>query len=199
MKLSLVVLTPGKMKGKPIPVQLSQFLIGRDPQCHLRPASPIVSNRHCALLVRRGKVYVRDFDSTNGTYVNEKVIKKETVLHDQDLLRIGPVAFSVRIETEAPVPVPAGRRTAVPVDDEAAAALLLSLQEQAETGEPGPIDEGAEVPGGSTVMDIIHGEAAKPPEEDGKPEKKPSQKTARGDSSSAADAILRRYLQRPRS
>ena len=30
MKLSLVVLTPGKMEGKSIPVTLSQFLIGRD-------------------------------------------------------------------------------------------------------------------------------------------------------------------------
>jgi hypothetical protein len=49
MKLSLVVLTPGKMEGKSIPITLSQFLIGRDPQCHLRPASALVSKRHCAL------------------------------------------------------------------------------------------------------------------------------------------------------
>src|SRR4051794_14148341 len=35
MKLSLEVLTPGKGEGKIIPITLSQFLIGRDPQCHL--------------------------------------------------------------------------------------------------------------------------------------------------------------------
>jgi predicted component of type VI protein secretion system len=195
MKLSLVVLTPGKMKGKPIAVQLSQFLIGRDPQCHLRPASPIVSNRHCALLTRKGKVFVRDFNSTNGTFVNEKAIKKETQLHDQDLLRVGPVAFSVRIETEAAVPVAVAKKPTVPVDDEAAAALLLSLQEQAD-GETGPVDEGAEVPGGSTVMDIIHSAPEPTPLPDN--DQKDVKKTALGDTSSAADAILRRYLQRPR-
>lgn len=195
MKLSLVVLTPGKMKGKPIAVQLSQFLIGRDPQCHLRPASPIVSNRHCALLTRKGKVFVRDFKSTNGTFVNEKAIKKETQLHDQDLLRVGPVAFSVRIETEAAVPVPIAKKPAAPVDDEAA-ALLLSLQEQANGDEAGPVDEDAEVPGGSTVMDIIHSDPAPTPLPDNN--QKDAKKTALGDTSSAADAILRRYLQRPR-
>ena len=39
MKLSLVVLTAGKQEGKVLPIGLQQFLIGRDPQCHLRPAS----------------------------------------------------------------------------------------------------------------------------------------------------------------
>jgi hypothetical protein len=39
MKLSLVVLTPGKGEGR-MNLYLPQFLIGRDPQCHLRPAVP---------------------------------------------------------------------------------------------------------------------------------------------------------------
>jgi hypothetical protein len=45
MKLSLIVLTPGKMEGKTIPIRLPQFLIGRDPQCHLRSASSLISKR----------------------------------------------------------------------------------------------------------------------------------------------------------
>ena len=66
MKLSLVVLTSGKSEGQEIPVPQAQFVIGRDPKCNLRPASPIISKRHCALLIRNGKVFVRDFDSTNA-------------------------------------------------------------------------------------------------------------------------------------
>src|SRR5205823_9870352 len=74
MKLSLVVLTPGKTEGKILSIPLAQFVIGRDPQCHLRPASLSITTRHCALIQRDGKAFVRDFDSTNGTFVNDKPV-----------------------------------------------------------------------------------------------------------------------------
>jgi pSer/pThr/pTyr-binding forkhead associated (FHA) protein len=106
MKLSLEVLTEGKQKGKILPITLSQFLIGRDPQCHLRPASPLISKRHCALLQRDGKVYVRDFDSTNGTFVNEQPVKGEVELKNNDHLKVGPIAFNVVLQTGASVSRP---------------------------------------------------------------------------------------------
>jgi predicted component of type VI protein secretion system len=98
MKLSLEVLTEGKQKGKTLPITLSQFLIGRDAQCHLRPASPLISKRHCALLQRDGKVYVRDFDSTNGTFVNEQQVRGEVELKNKDHLKVGPIAFVVLLQ-----------------------------------------------------------------------------------------------------
>jgi pSer/pThr/pTyr-binding forkhead associated (FHA) protein len=103
MKLSLVVLTPGKMQGQALEIKLAQFLVGRDPQCHLRPASALISKRHCALLQRDGKVFVRDFDSTNGTAVNDQPVKGEVELHHDDQLKIGPLLFGVRIEATSPV------------------------------------------------------------------------------------------------
>ena len=133
MKLSLVVLTPGKMEGKSIPITLSQFLIGRDPQCQLRPASALISKRHCALLVREGKAFVRDFESTNGTLVNDELIKGETELHQGDRLKIGPLDFRVELEVPAavnkPTPVPKPAVAVGSSDDEAAAAMLLSVQD----------------------------------------------------------------------
>src|SRR5262245_46361022 len=104
MKLSLVVLTPGKQLGKALPITLSQFVIGRDPQCHLRPASVAVSKRHCAILVRNGKVFVRDFDSTNGTFVNDQQIKGEVELKHEDKLKVGALIFSVQIDQTAATP-----------------------------------------------------------------------------------------------
>src|SRR5438034_2576497 len=105
MKLSLVV-NDGVHKGKVIPIPLKQFVIGRDPQCHLRPASPIISKRHCALLVKGGKVFVRDFGSTNGTFVNDEPVKGERQLSHDDLLKIGPLSFRVNIEAATPVDKP---------------------------------------------------------------------------------------------
>ena len=142
MKLSLVVLNPGKMEGKAIPVTLSQFLIGRDPQCQLRPASPLISKRHCAVLVRGEQAFVRDFDSTNGTFVNGQAVKGERELHNDDRLKVGPLDFRVALEAQVPVskptPVPEAKAPAGSPDDEAAAALLLSV---ADDGTPERAEE----------------------------------------------------------
>ncbi len=122
MKLSLVVLTPGANQGKALEIKLSQFVVGRDPQCHLRPASPMISKRHCAILQRDGKAFVRDFDSTNGTFVNNAQIKGEVELHDGDQLKIGPLLFKVTIDSTTPVnrptpppPTKAAAQTTQPV------------------------------------------------------------------------------------
>jgi pSer/pThr/pTyr-binding forkhead associated (FHA) protein len=106
MKLSLEVMTDGKQKGKLLPIGLPQFLIGRDPQCQLRPASPSISKRHCAVIQREGRAFVRDFDSTNGTFVNDRQIKGEIELQHGDVLRIGPIMFTVHLEVGAPVNKP---------------------------------------------------------------------------------------------
>ena len=102
MKLSLVVKAAGKLEGKVLPITLSQFVVGRDPQCQLRPASAMISKRHCAVIQREGKAYVRDFGSTNGTFVNDQAVKDEIELHNNDQLKIGPLLFQVQIAHDAP-------------------------------------------------------------------------------------------------
>jgi len=136
MKLSLVVVSEGKASGQSIPVKLSQFIIGRDPQCHLRPASSVISKRHCALITKDGKVYVRDFDSTNGTFVNEQQIKGQRELKNGDVLKLGPVVLRVQMEGAAAVDKPTPRPAARPGaggEDDMAAMMLMD-------------DEGAAVP-----------------------------------------------------
>lgn len=122
MKLSLVVLTPGANQGKVLEIKLAQFVVGRDAQCHLRPASPMISKRHCALLQREGKAFIRDFDSTNGTFVNNAQVKGEVELQDGDQLKMGPLLFKVKIESTTPVnrptpppPTKAAAQTGQPV------------------------------------------------------------------------------------
>jgi predicted component of type VI protein secretion system len=103
MKLSLVVQTPGHNQGKVLEIKLSPFVVGRDPQCHLRPASSRISKRHCAVLQRDNKVFVRDFEGINGTFVNDEQVQSEVELHDGDRLRMGRLLFDVKIEVAAPV------------------------------------------------------------------------------------------------
>jgi len=101
MKVSLIVAT-GAHYGKVIPITGPQFLIGRDAQCHLRPASQAISKRHCGVLIRDGKVYVRDYGSTNGTVVNDETIQDAEVLVESGAsLKIGPLDFTVQVEKTA--------------------------------------------------------------------------------------------------
>jgi predicted component of type VI protein secretion system len=208
MKLSIVVLTPGPSQGKVIPINAPQFVIGRDPSCQLRPASIHISKRHCALVRRDGKVFVHDFGSTNGTFVNDRQIKGEIELLDADQLRVGPLLFAVHLEPppiNRPTPLPPTKETtqklasgpaASPVteepagasgDEENAAAMLLAMQDR-EDSEASPR---VEVPEGSTVFDVPAPTAAD------KEKEKPKQPS--GDTSTVAKSILEKYLKRPRS
>jgi predicted component of type VI protein secretion system len=140
MKFSLIVLTHGEMEGKKIQIRWPEFLIGRDPRCHLRSASPLISQRHCALLICNERVVVRDLDTNNGTLINGIPVKGETSLDDGDRLKVGPLEFQAVLEepeAKATSPLP----VAMTPEDEAASLLLEADEDPADRPEPG--DEAA--------------------------------------------------------
>jgi pSer/pThr/pTyr-binding forkhead associated (FHA) protein len=112
MKLSLVV-AQGVHTGKIIPITTAEFVIGRDPQCQLRPASPAVSKQHCAIAVRDTKVFIRDCGSTNGTFVNGEQVAGDREVKSGDRLRVGPLEFDLRIEADAATAKPTAKPAAV--------------------------------------------------------------------------------------
>jgi pSer/pThr/pTyr-binding forkhead associated (FHA) protein len=234
MKLSLVVLTAGKWEGKVIPITLSQFLIGRDPQCHLRPASPVISKRHCALLVREDKVFLKDFDSTNGTFLNDRQIKGEVELRNGDELKVGAITFTVKLEASTPVdkvtPAPPTKTPVPATKAPAAAAAPAAATAPAAAGAPASAapppaktsaksgndeddvaamllgigdEEGGsnEVPQGSTVFDLPAPgtQEGQPPAEGDKAAKEKTPPKPPGNTSTAAAAILQKYMKRPRA
>jgi pSer/pThr/pTyr-binding forkhead associated (FHA) protein len=204
MKLSLVVLTPGKLEGKVIPVSLAQFVIGRDPQCHLRPANPIISKRHCAIVIQNGKAILRDFNSTNGTFLNKEQITGDRELNNGDEINIGPLTFGVRLEVgtavDKPTPVPPTKTNSKHEEDEAAAAMLLSTP----TDDTASATGGQEIPGGSTILELaaVNQDTEANPAGTGSKEEKTKYdkaKEAQADTSIAAKAILNKYMRRSRT
>jgi pSer/pThr/pTyr-binding forkhead associated (FHA) protein len=208
MKLSLVVLSEGKGQGQSIPIALSQFIIGRDPQCQLRPSSALISKRHCALIARSGKHFIRDFDSTNGTFLNDEPVKGEREIKHEDNLKVGPLLFRVVIEGTVAVnkPTPLPKTLDKPDnDDDSVAAMLLDL---ADEGGSAPAKSADGVPDGTTMMEMPSPFTKAP--DDAKPaapadpkaeakaaaEKK---KKETGNTSDAARAILEKYTRRQRS
>jgi len=178
MNLSLEVMTEGKQKGNRLPITLPQFLIGRDPQCQLRPASPSISKRHCAILQRDNRAFVRDFDSTNGTFVNDRQIKGEIELQQGDRLRIGPIVFTVHVETGTPV----NRPTPPPPTKNATTA-------------PQPKAPAALKQGDKTPMPPTKPQTKQPAAKEGEKSQKPAFATSSSKESAADDDIAAMLLE----
>ena len=126
MKISLVVLTAGKMMGKEIPITAAEFRIGKDPSCQLKPATG-VSDKHCAFLVKQGKLFLVDLGSAEGTFVNDNKISAEVELKPKDKVKVGPLLFEVKIEAPAAKPA-----VAVPAVKPAVVAPAVKPEEKVE-------------------------------------------------------------------
>ena len=67
--------------------------IGRDSQNDTVINHPSVSRFHACLERQSGSVIIKDLNSTNGTYVNGRVVEQSMVLKVNDSIRIGPCRF----------------------------------------------------------------------------------------------------------
>jgi predicted component of type VI protein secretion system len=158
----------------------------------------LISNRHCALLVRGEKLFIRDLVSTNGTSVNDKRVQGEVELQDGDKISVGPLLFSVLLEREAPVKVPAPA-AAASHDDDLAASLLLSMTDDQPPPARSEAPTESDIPAGTVEHGVPPTNPAAP-EGAAKPEEQTSKleqvKQAQADTSIAASAILTKYLRR---
>jgi len=196
-----LVVVQGKPEGMQIPLQGSQFVIGRDPKCNLRPASDLISKLHCVFLVDQNKLTLRDLKSTNGTFVNSQKLDGSVELKEGDLVRVGPLVFAVHIEAAVVADTP-------PEDDDAMQWLM-----GASSVDDGPVEPSV----GSTVMDMKvataergdhptteivrneHETLADAPAKPAESQKQVADKQLAGDTREAAAALLSKYMVRRRS
>jgi predicted component of type VI protein secretion system len=129
MDIALLLPPEGAQPRRAIRIRHLPFLIGRDPACQFRPASPWVSRRHCVLAEERGAAWLRDLASSNGTFVNGERVEGQRRLSHRDRLVVGPFEFELLISANVPVnqptPLPPTRRPRSAEDD--ASAFLLAI------------------------------------------------------------------------
>ncbi len=85
----------GKPNGHVLTFPAGEFLIGRGPECDIRPNSDLVSRQHCPLQIREQDVVLRDLGSRNGTLVNGRRVIGEVPLNAGDSVQIGPLSLEV--------------------------------------------------------------------------------------------------------
>ena len=84
---------PGTEIGRRTTLEQERYMVGRDEEADLYLDRESVSRMHAELSRDvRGQWKVRDLDSTNGTYVNERRTT-EVMLKDGDQLRFGDVVY----------------------------------------------------------------------------------------------------------
>lgn len=108
---------------KEIAMDKESISIGRKPDNDVVIDNPAISGHHCRLTLEGGGYYVEDLDSTNGTFVNEKRIKKSG-LHHNDV--VGLAKHAVVFLNEAELAADGAPR---PSSD---ATMVLTPQKQAE-------------------------------------------------------------------
>jgi pSer/pThr/pTyr-binding forkhead associated (FHA) protein len=73
------------------------YIIGREGHIYLN--DPAVSKRHAEIQIMRGEIYLRDLDSTNGTYLikNQKLISfKEGYVQLNQAIVLGNRQYTVK-------------------------------------------------------------------------------------------------------
>ncbi len=101
MQVNLKV-TAGPYKGRIFSfTQHDSFLIGRSPDAHLcLPNDRYFSRNHCLLEMNPPHSYLRDLDSTNGTFLNGQRVK-DAFLKNGDRIQCGETILIVEVTTES--------------------------------------------------------------------------------------------------
>jgi pSer/pThr/pTyr-binding forkhead associated (FHA) protein len=203
---------------------MPEFIIGRDPECHLRPASPLISKKHCAFINLPDKVILKDFGSTNGSFVNEVRVVGEQELKDGDTVKFGPLLFRAKLDLSSvkQKPVPSSSEASTVVEQGKATTSTANAAKKSASAEddiaamlfnfadpPSGITSPENIPLGSTIaglaVDSTIVETTPLSEDDQRKADEEAKRNAnRGKvqdhaaTSKAAQAILDKYMRRPR-
>lgn len=98
MDIKLIVQS-GERNGQIIPIDVHEYFIGRDPDCHHRIDHNLIDPRHCRIHLFGGRVSITDLRTEHGTVVNDQYIHS-VELRDGDRIKVGPTNFLVSIEAQ---------------------------------------------------------------------------------------------------
>lgn len=111
---------------KEIPIGLDALVVGRKPDNDIVIDNPAISGRHCRISLESGTYFVEDLESTNGTFVNEKRVKKAG-LHHNDVVGLAKHALVFVEDAPPPAAPPPPEK-----QDAGDKTMMLTPQKQAE-------------------------------------------------------------------
>ena len=76
--------------------ELKKITVGRESSSDIMIPQALISRKHAEFYVENDQLYVKDLNSTNGTFVNGTGIKAPTLLNVLDIVYIGQTKFVVQ-------------------------------------------------------------------------------------------------------
>lgn len=78
----------------PFPLEPDRrVIVGRGPECALRPSSSSVSRNHAEICFQAGRFQICDLGSTNGSFVNDNPAREPITLQPGDAVRFGDAVY----------------------------------------------------------------------------------------------------------
>jgi pSer/pThr/pTyr-binding forkhead associated (FHA) protein len=148
---------------KEVQITKDKTTLGRRPYNDIVIDNLAVSGEHAVLQMVASDVFIEDLNSTNGTYINGKAVKKQLLAHN-DTVEIGKYKIRYRLDDSvddepAPAIVRPGSsaqpHTAAPALASSAFTVAPSPQHVSQSGQGGP--GGASVP---ALIKVLNGTAA---------------------------------------
>ncbi len=93
MAIGRLVMVVGPVMGQKYELDKPRMVMGRHPGCEIVIDAGAVSRQHAHIILDRGKFYVEDLQSRNGTFVNDQKIAGRHLLRHADSLRICDLGF----------------------------------------------------------------------------------------------------------
>ena len=91
----------GPLRGKEVHLEEGRvYVFGRDPKCVLSFPDQLTSRQHFTVRVSKGRYYLRDLNSSNGTYVNGELVRKTIELKLGDQIEAGETLLSLLADDE---------------------------------------------------------------------------------------------------
>jgi pSer/pThr/pTyr-binding forkhead associated (FHA) protein len=82
--------------GQRIPIE-GAASIGRESDNQVVIPDKTVSGRHAAIIYRDGRWWAEDFDSTNGTWVNDRRVSSPLPVAEGDMIQVGRFSFCLAV------------------------------------------------------------------------------------------------------
>lgn len=92
--LALAFIEPLERGGERVDVETG-VTIGRSGECDLSLEDTYLSSRHARVANDEGDLSIEDLGSTNGTYVNQELVRGRVHLERGDVVQVGGVLFEV--------------------------------------------------------------------------------------------------------
>ena len=78
----------------------NNVIIGRNDDCDCVLAHTTVSANHARLAFHHAHWWIEDLFSTNGTILNDEILRNPTILVDGDIIKCGQISLTVNLVKE---------------------------------------------------------------------------------------------------